>query len=170
MLELERAGSQELQRLRSRIQPLPSSLAIPASPLGQQVTLALQLIASGVCPPVLQMAHTGFDTHAAQLSRHAVALRALGEALAAFEGGLAALPHRPRVTLLAVSEFGRRLRPNASGGTDHGSASVAFLLGDDVPHPFLGTYPRLDALDDRGDLIPSLAPPVLYGELLRLLG
>jgi uncharacterized protein (DUF1501 family) len=36
------------------------------------------------------------------------------------------------VLLLAVSEFGRRLRENGSGGTDHGSASVAIVYGDAV--------------------------------------
>ena len=97
---------------------------------------------------------------------HGGVLRALGVALAAFDAGLQALSKRPRVTLLAVSEFGRRLRPNASGGTDHGSASIAFLLGDGVPHPFVGTYPRLDHLDDRGDLIPSMSPPDLYARVL----
>ena len=71
------------------------------------------------------------------------------------------------MTLLAVSEFGRRLRENGSRGTDHGSASVALLFGDQVPHPFLGTYPSLSALDERGDLIPGISPPELYRQVLR---
>ena len=68
---------------------------------------------------------------------------------------------------MAVSEFGRRFRENASRGTDHGSASVAFFYGDDVPHPFLGRYADLDNLDERGDLIPTLAPISLYRRVLR---
>ena len=39
------------------------------------------------------------------------------------------MPTRPRVTLLAVSEFGRRLHQNASGGNYHGSASIALAAG-----------------------------------------
>ena len=56
------------------------------------------------------------------------------------------MPTRPRVTLLAVSEFGHRLHQNASGGNYHGSASIALLLGDHLPAPLLGTYPSLAAI------------------------
>lgn len=49
-----------------------------------------------------------------------------------------------------MSEFGRRLHENGSGGTDHGSASVALLL------------------EDRGDLIASLSPPELYRQVLQV--
>jgi len=131
------------------------------------VALALRLIGSGVCPPVLQLAQGGYDTHGGQAIRHERVLSQLSAALAAFATGLERLPNRPQVSLLAVSEFGRRLRENGSRGTDHGSASIALLLGDQVPHPFLGTYPSLSALDDRGDLIPSLSPPDLYRQVLE---
>ena len=168
MLALERAGYWEVTRLRQAIEPLPASLAVPRGGLGQQVGLALQLLASGQCPPVLQLAHAGYDTHANQGPRHANALGELAEALAAFEAGLAQIPRRPRVTLLAVSEFGRRLHQNASRGTDHGSASIALLLGDHLPAPLLGTYPSLANLDGRGDLIASISPPELYRQVLSL--
>merc|ERR1711965_154518 len=94
-------------------------------------------------------------------------LKQLGESLVALDFGLQQMPQRPQVTLIGVSEFGRRFRENASRGTDHGSASVAFLYGDDVPHPFWGRYPDLDKLDERGDLIPSLGPTSLYRRVLR---
>jgi len=76
------------------------------------------------------------------------------------------MPQRPRVTLLAVSEFVRRLDQNASGATDHCSASIALLLGDRLPAPFLGTYPSLANLDGRGDLIASMTPLELYRQVL----
>ena len=69
---------------------------------------------------------------------------------------------------LTVSEFGRRLHQNDSGGTDHGSASIALLLGDHLPAPLLGTYPSLANLDGRGDLIASISPPELYRQVLSL--
>ncbi len=94
-------------------------------------------------------------------------LSQLAAGLTAFAAGLERLPNRPQVSLLAVSEFGRRLHENGSGGTDHGSASVALLFGDQVPDRFLGTYPSLSALDQRGDLIPGLSPPDLYRQVLR---
>ena len=112
MLALEQAGTQQLQRLRRELAPLPPGLAIPRTGLGQQVALALRLIGSGACPPVLQLAQGGYDTHANQAARHGRVLSELAAALAAFAAGLERLPNRPAVTLLAVSEFGRRLREN----------------------------------------------------------
>jgi uncharacterized protein (DUF1501 family) len=170
MLSLEQAGQQDLQRLRRELVLLPPGLEIPRNGLGQQVALALRLIGSGACPPVLQLAQGGYDTHANQAARHGLVLAQLAGALAAFAAGLERLPNRPAVTLLAVSEFGRRLRENGSRGTDHGSASVALLFGDQLPGRLIGTYPSLSRLDDRGDLIPSFSPPDLYGRVLRLAG
>lgn len=169
ILELEASGQREVARLKRALAPLPAGLELPRGRLGAQVALALRLIASDLAPPVLQLTSNGsFDTHQDQLGRHASQLRMVGEALAAFDRGLQRLPDRPQVTLLTTSEFGRRLKENASGGTDHGSASVSLLLGDQVPHPFLGTYPSLAQLDARGDLIASLAPPDLYARALAL--
>jgi len=170
MLALEQAGAQQLQRLRGELASLPPGLAIPRGALGQQVALALRLIGSGACPPVLQLAQGGYDTHANQAARHGRALSELAAALAAFAAGLERLPNRPAVTLLAVSEFGRRLRENGSRGTDHGSASVALLFGEQLPKRLIGQYPSLSALDERGDLIPSLSPPELYRRVLQVAG
>jgi uncharacterized protein (DUF1501 family) len=85
-------------------------------------------------------------------------LAELGAALAAFGAGLERLPQRPAVRLLAVSEFGRRLQENGSRGTDHGSASVALLLGDGLRERLIVSYPSLRDLDGRGDLIATFSP------------
>jgi uncharacterized protein (DUF1501 family) len=167
LLELEFQGELALNRLRKRLVDVPSGLNLPRGGLGQQVGLALRLIGSGICPPVLQLALGGFDTHANQQLRHGQALKRLAEALVVLDLGLKQMPRRPQVTLLASSEFGRTVRENASRGTDHGSASVAFFYGDDIPHPFVGRYPDLDNLDQRGGLIPSMEPTALYRRVLR---
>ena len=173
MLELESAGARELARLQQGLQPLPAGLKPPAGSLGQQMALALRLLASPQCPPVLALSHGGYDTHANQGPRHQRQLSQLAEALQLLDAGLAQLRPRPQVLLLAVSEFGRRLQENASGGTDHGSASVAILYGDPVgrqlAHPWLGRYPSLIQLDSRGDLIAGLAPDALYRQVLQSL-
>ena len=170
MLSLEQSSFQELQLIRESLSPLPPGLDIPRNGLGRQVALALRLIGSDACPPVLQLAQGGYDTHANQLPRHGRVLSKLAAALAAFANGLERLPHRPQVTLLAISEFGRRLSENGSRGTDHGSASVAMLFGDQLPDRLLGSYPSLNSLDERGDLIPSLSPQDLYRRVLQLSG
>jgi uncharacterized protein (DUF1501 family) len=168
MLALEADGRRELVRLRQALRPLPDGVQVPRGGLGQQVGLALQLIGSGAAPPVIQMAQGGYDTHAGQGQRHGTVLAELAGALASFERGMKLLPGRPEVCLLATSEFGRRLRENETKGTDHGSASIAMLLGDGVPHPFVGTYPDLGRLDGRGDLIAGLTPQRLYEKFLKI--
>jgi uncharacterized protein (DUF1501 family) len=70
------------------------------------------------------------------------------------------------VELLTVSEFGRRLRINGSGGTDHGNASVLLRLGDQVGSKLQGSYPSLAKQDDRGDMLPTWSPPEVMAQLL----
>ena len=49
------------------------------------------------------------------------------------------------------SEFGRRLKENASSGTDHGTAAPVLLAGGPVKGNLIGPPPDLAALDDGGD-------------------
>ena len=168
MLELEQASYKHLQQIRREMAPIPSQLVLPKSSLGKQVGLALQLIGGNYCPPILQLAQGGYDTHFRQVVRHTKCLEELAEALNAFAFGLDQLTNRPEVTLLVVSEFGRRLRENGSGGTDHGSASIAILFGEHLPDEFIGNHPSLSQLDERGDLIPGISPPDLYRKALEL--
>jgi uncharacterized protein (DUF1501 family) len=50
------------------------------------------------------------------------------------------------VTTVTFSEFGRRVQQN-NGGTDHGTASVLFVLGGSVQGGLYGNYPSLTNLD-----------------------
>ena len=52
---------------------------------------------------------------------------------------------------MVFSEFGRRVRQNASGGTDHGTAAPMYFVGDMVRPGLLGDHPSLTDLDG-GDL------------------
>jgi hypothetical protein len=45
---------------------------------------------------------------------------------------------------------------------------VSLLLGDHVPHPFLGAYPSLNQLNGRGELIPGITLPELDRRALQL--
>ena len=55
------------------------------------------------------------------------------------------------VLTMTFSEFGRRVKENGSGGTDHGSASMMLVAGGGVKGGVVGDYPSLEDLDD-GDL------------------
>ncbi|HVH81200.1 MAG TPA: DUF1501 domain-containing protein [Stellaceae bacterium] len=95
----------------------------------------------------------GWDTHEYQNGRFRAQVGKLSNGLTAFWNDLAA--YHNRMIVVTVTEFGRRLRGNRSGGTDHGRASVMMVLGGKVHGGrFYGTWPGLDpqALDEGVDL------------------
>jgi uncharacterized protein (DUF1501 family) len=69
----------------------------------------------------------------------------------AFHADLARTGQADRVALLTFSEFGRRVRENASKGTDHGAAAPQFVVGPVRHAGLVGAHPDLESLDD-GDL------------------
>jgi uncharacterized protein (DUF1501 family) len=72
----------------------------------------------------------GWDTHSGQRGRLAAQLRDLDQTLAALKSGLGA--EWSNTLVVVATEFGRTARPNGTGGTDHGQASVAMLAGGTV--------------------------------------
>jgi uncharacterized protein (DUF1501 family) len=72
----------------------------------------------------------GWDTHSAQKGRLAAQLKNLDAMLAAMRDGLG--PACATTTVLIATEFGRTAAVNGTGGTDHGTASVAMLVGGAV--------------------------------------
>lgn len=71
---------------------------------------------------------------------------------------------------MAYSEFGRRVRANASQGTDHGTAGPMFIAGAPVKGGFYGDEPSLTDLDN-GDLKVTTDFRDVYHEVLtRTLG
>ncbi len=73
----------------------------------------------------------GWDTHFVQSQAIPALMRELAEGIDAFWTDLG--PARERVTLVCMTEFGRRVSENTSFGTDHGSGSVMMVLGDKLP-------------------------------------
>jgi uncharacterized protein (DUF1501 family) len=95
----------------------------------------------------------GWDTHEGQPGRFANQARQLAGALAAFWNDIAR--YHERVTVVVMTEFGRRLRANLSQGTDHGHAAVMLALGAGVNGGRMyGAWPGLasDVLDHGVDL------------------
>ena len=60
------------------------------------------------------------------------------------------------MTLLTYSEFGRRVEENTSGGTDHGSSSSSFVVGDNVRGGVHGATPSLTDLDGNDNMRVSV--------------
>ena len=110
-----------------------------------------RLISGGLTTKIYIVELGGFDTHANQTvendptaGEHAVLLRTLSDAVAAFQADLAALGLEERVLGMTYSEFGRRIRSNASQGTDHGDAAPLFLFGGCVSGGITGENPEID--------------------------
>ena len=79
---------------------------------------------------VLVLEAGGWDTHVAQARRLAAPLRTLDEGLMALKAGLG--DAWAEIAVLVITEFGRTARVNGTSGTDHGTATIAFLLGGSV--------------------------------------
>jgi uncharacterized protein (DUF1501 family) len=128
--------------------------------------------------PHTQLAFTavgGWDTHVNQgAARGQLAnrLASLGQGLDALATGLGDA-YRDTVIVVA-SEFGRTVRQNGNGGTDHGRGNVMWLLGGPVAGGrVLGEWPGLDraALADGRDLaVTTDFRQVLAAVLQRHLG
>ena len=105
----------------------------PRSQFGQALLQIAQLIKSDLGVEVAFTDVGGWDTHANQGSSRGQ----LANRLQDFSQGIAALykdlgDRMRNVVILTMTEFGRTIRQNGSGGTDHGHASVVFALGGPV--------------------------------------
>ncbi len=89
-----------------------------------------------------------FDTHVHQLDLHTRLLTYSTDALRAFVDDLKRMGRGKDVTVMVFTEFGRRVPENASRGTDHGTATPVFVLGDTVKGGLYGTPLSLTELDD----------------------
>lgn len=93
-------------------------------------------------------------------------LTKMSQALAAFAADLGTL--FDKVTVVTLSEFGRRVKENGTGGTDHGYGNVSFVLGGGVKGgKVYGRWPGLAAANlVSGDLAVTTDYRQLIGEVL----
>lgn len=152
-------------RIRNAVAQRPL-VSYPRGPLAAQLRTVAGMIRGGLTTRVYYVSLSGFDTHARQLGRHANLLRQLGDALNAFAADLKAQGDSGRVLTMVFSEFGRRVNPNATGGTDHGTAAPMFFIGDAVCPGLIGEHPSLTALD-HGDLAFSMDFRCIYAAILE---
>ena len=134
--------------------------------LANALQLAAELIVTGTGVKLLHVTLGGFDTHNTELNRHDDLMAYLDQAIAAFHEDLTAYGMADRVLIATWSEFGRRAKENASGGTDHGTASSMFLIGDPVKGGLYGQTPTLGALDTGGNVAYAVDFRSVYQEIL----
>ncbi len=120
---------------------------------------AAKLVNADDGPRVAALAFEGWDTHANEGGATGVLagrLRGLDRALEAFETGLK--DRWKDTVVMVVTEFGRTARVNGTVGTDHGTGTVAFLVGGAVRGGrVIADWPglKLENLHERRDLKPT---------------
>jgi len=131
------------------------------NPLADQLKIVAQLIAGGLQTSVYVVSLGGFDTHANQVEGaykdsgpHAALLKQLSEAISSFFTDLKMMHLDERVTAMTFSEFGRRIKSNNSGGTDHGTAAPLMVFGPNVNPRIIGSNPVISANVTVDDNIP----------------
>jgi uncharacterized protein (DUF1501 family) len=118
-------------------------------------TLAAKMLL-GEGARVVMIETNGWDTHSAQRGRLSAQLKDLDQMLAALRTGLGA--EWSNTLVIVATEFGRTVRPNGTGGTDHGQASAAMLLGGSIAGgKVIADWPGLSdaALYEGRDLKPT---------------
>jgi uncharacterized protein (DUF1501 family) len=129
--------------------------------LGTRLQAVAAMIDAQLPTRVYSVDLSSFDTHANQAATHEALLKELDDALHTF---VTAMQDRS-VTVAVYSEFGRRVVPNASAGTDHGHGGVMLLAGN-VRAGHHGDPPSLSKLDD-GDLATTTDYRAVLGGLLE---
>jgi uncharacterized protein (DUF1501 family) len=142
----------------------------PRGRLGDSLRQIAQLIKAGLGMEIAFADMGGWDTHVNQGSDQgqlALRLTELGQALAAFATDLG---ERMRdVCVLTMSEFGRTLRENGTGGTDHGHGTAMLVLGGTVAgKQVAGKWPGLaqEARYEGRDVAVTTDFRDLFGEIL----
>lgn len=149
---LEMSGAQAEQALRVvATQPYAALPATwPTSTIARELWTVAQSIRFGVGLRYAAVDLGGWDTHDSQGTAGAgyhyyqTKIAELSQALSAFQAELEASGVAGRVTTIVQSEFGRRIRQNAAGGTDHGYGNPMLVMGGAVNgRRFYGQWPGL---------------------------
>src|SRR5678815_616226 len=153
----------------TRFQP-ENGAVYPNQPFSQSLMQIAQIIKADVGLEVAFADLSGWDTHANQ---GAVAGQ-LSQRLREFGDGIAALyrdlgDRMRNVVIVTMTEFGRSIKQNGSGGTDHGHASALFMAGGPVKGgKVYGKWPGLapDKLFEGRDLALTTDFRDVFAEIL----
>ena len=105
----------------------------PTTSLGNSLKQIAQLIKMDVGLEIGFAEHGGWDMHFNQGADNGMFARNandLSKSIVAFWTDLGQWQND--ITILTMTEFGRTVKQNGTGGTDHGRASCSFIIGNDV--------------------------------------
>lgn len=140
----------------------------PTHELGRALAQVARIVRTDVGVEVVTVDHGDWDMHTdvgtvewGGMKRNT---EQLGGALAAFFADLG--PLAEKVTVVCLSEFGRRVVENANYGLDHGYGSVMLLLGAGVRGGYHGSWPGLERNPD-ADLLVTTDYRSVLSEVVR---
>lgn len=161
---------------RSALDHYSSSVKYPENnSLAEGLQMLAQIITTMPESTLLYVQMGGFDTHSDQVNggnkaagQHADLLGDFSEAVKAFSDDMSEHGLADNVLLMQWSEFGRRPNENKSLGTDHGTASNLFVIGNAVRGGLYGSQPSLAVtdLDDAGNLKFNVDFRAVYATIL----
>lgn len=172
--EISRAGqrTQDLMRTLARLAQAPPRPAAgaeyPDSIFGRQLRELAAVIRADLGLRIAQLDLAGWDSHVDQHALLLGLMHDLGRGLSAFCTDLGTAMQR--VTVVALSEFGRRVAGVRGMGTDHGRGGACFVLGQGIQGGRVhGSWPGLDReqLDRDGNLAVTTDYRDVLGEVLR---
>ena len=122
-----------------------SNIEYSSTSVGQYMRNIAQTHLAGFGTRVLYTTspYNGFDTHANQAALHAGLWSDVSRTVDNFVTDLREHQASDNVLTFFFTEFGRRIVDNGSG-TDHGSAGIAFAVGETVKGGIYGEYPSLE--------------------------
>lgn len=159
------ASSGPLARVVDAV-PAHGARYAPGSDAGRALAQGAALVKAGLGVRALAVDSGGWDHHVAVASNVQRAVNELATNVAAFFTDLGS--HAGRVTLVTLSEFGRRLAENGAAGLDHGYGSCVLVAGAGVRGGYHARWPGL--APDRqvdGDLAVTTDHRDVVAEILR---
>ena len=165
----------EAARVLERVDPqryrAEHGATYPDGVFGRSLQQIAQLIKAEVGVEIAFADLGGWDTHANQGAVQGVLARRLGELSTGIAALYADLGDRMEdVVILTMSEFGRTVSENGTGGTDHGHGNCMLALGGRVNGGVvLGDWPGLEPeqLHERRDLALTTDFREVFGEIVQ---
>lgn len=144
----------------------PIDYGFTSQGLSRDLKRVAALINAGMQTRVYYVNFAGFDTHTNQLITQRQLLLYVGDAIRGFLADMKRIGRADDVAVMMFTEFGRRVKENASGGTDHGTSSPMYVFGHPVKGGVYGKHPSLTDLDD-GNLRMTTDFRRVYATLIK---
>lgn len=157
---------QDVQAGLAGFQDPSGTAGYTGGPLSNALRAVGRLVRMNVGLDVVTVDHGGWDHHNNLVAEFGARATEFSRAINAFWTDMAT--YRDRITLVTMTEFGRRFRENANQGTDHGSASGMLILGNNVNGGrVFGVWPGLAANQlDSGDMAVTTDYRQVLAEIL----